>query len=205
MENYPNASNKKSPPPEKRVQKVVVGEVTRRQKSMGRRFADFFSPSDLRGVAGNVILTVLFPAARDALADSWRNFGDGIFYGNDAVRRGSSAARGTGSGGTQYFSYNKVAQAASDAPRDISRRARSQFNFDEIVLSSRVEGEEILQMMGNLIDEYGAARVADLYDMLDIKMDFTNGNWGWYSLAKAGVTRVSDGYLLNLPRPVPLD
>ena len=47
--------------------------------------------------------------------------------------------------------------------------------------------------------------MADLYDMVNITGDYTDTKWGWYDLRGAGVERIRSGYLLDLPRPVPLD
>ena len=55
------------------------------------------------------------------------------------------------------------------------------------------------------VQKYDFATVADLYDMLGETGEYTDNRWGWTDLSKADVIRVHQGYLLDLPRPEPID
>ena len=92
-------------------------------------------------------------------------------------------------------------------PRQLpSRRSRANHNFDEIVLKTRVDAEEVIDNLFMLVGKYESASVADLYEMLGIEgVPYTDDKWGWTDLRGANVTRVSNGYLLDLPKPEPLD
>lgn len=67
MENYPGnskrvtakAPEKKAPTKEKKVEKVVVGTVTRRKKPLSKRFSETFVGGDAQSVAAYVMNDVL--------------------------------------------------------------------------------------------------------------------------------------------------
>jgi hypothetical protein len=92
-----------------------------------------------------------------------------------------------------------------DEPRSISRRARATHDFDEIILPTRVEAEEVIDRMFDIVSQYETATVADLYELVGINSNYTDGKWGWSDFRGAGVSRVRNGYLLDLPRPESLD
>lgn len=78
MDEYPTNSKqsrerpaeKKPAAERKKMEQVVTGEVSRRKKPLGRRFAETFGGGDARGVAGYVVMDVLIPAAKDAISDA---------------------------------------------------------------------------------------------------------------------------------------
>ena len=84
--------------------------------------------------------------------------------------------------------------------RDISRTARRTHDFGDIILATRAEADRVLDHLSGLIDEFGQASVLDLYEIVNIDGNFTDDKWGWTQLRTAGVIRVRDGYLLDLPR-----
>ena len=93
--------------------------------------------------------------------------------------------------------------------RDYDRPARSRgrygYDYDDIILDTRKEAEEVLDRMDDLIDNYGVVSVADLYDLVGISGNYTDNKYGWTNLRNADVQRVRDGYLLKLPKALPFD
>ena len=78
-------------------------------------------------------------------------------------------------------------------------------DFNEIILGTRVEAEEVIDRLFDLLSKYDNASVADLYELVGITANFTDEKWGWTDLRGASVAKVRNGYLLDLPRPEPLD
>ena len=58
--------------------------------------------------------------------------------------------------------------------------------------------------MDELIKEYGQVAVADLYDLVGITGSYTDNKYGWTNLRNAEAIRDRDGYLLRLPKALPL-
>lgn len=208
MENYPpNAQKAKDDTKEpKKVDKVVEGEVLRRKKPLGKRFAETFVGGDAKSVWHYVLFDVLIPAAKDTAADAVSQGIEKMLFGEarSASRRGGS--RPSTAGG--YVSYNRYAPSTvtrREEPRAVSRRARASHDFDEIIIPTRGEAEEVVDRLFDLVSRYEVATVADLYELVGVTGSYTDDKWGWTDIRGAGVSRVRDGYLLNLPRPEPID
>ena len=59
--------------------------------------------------------------------------------------------------------------------------------------------------MHDAIARYGIVTVADLYDMAGLTAPYTSQKYGWMSVNGVNVVRTRDGYVLKLPRAVPID
>lgn len=213
MEEFPANSHKiRSTPAEepaetKKVEKVIEGDVVRRKKPLGKRFAETFFGGDARGVVAFVVMDVLIPAAKDTIADAFSTGIERMLFGE--VR---SASRRTGSrpSGSSYTSYNRYSQGPAatrrEEPRNqMSRRGRASHDFDEIILDSRAAATEVIDRLFDLVSRYEQATVSDLYSLVGVSGNYTDEKWGWTDIRGAGVTRVRNGYLLDLPRPELLD
>lgn len=189
-----------------KVKKVVQGEVVRRKKPLGKRFAETFFQGDSRSVWGYVLFDVLIPAAKDTLADAVSQGIERKLYGEARSSSRRTGSRPGGPGG--YISYNRYADNKSSSrreePRGTNRRTRGRPEIGEICLKTRVEAEEVLDNLRLLVSEYDQATVMDYYGLLGEPTDYPDDKYGWTDLSNAGVDRVQQGYLLDLPRPEPL-
>jgi len=73
------------------------------------------------------------------------------------------------------------------------------------VLETRVEAEEVIDNLFELISKYDVATMRDVLSMVGEPHNPTHEDWGWTDLRGARVHRVREGYLLDLPRPEALD
>lgn len=201
-------------PDKPEVKKVVTGPVVTRKKPLGKRFIEHFLGGDARGVWGYVVMDILIPAAQDMIVDGITEGAERMVRGEvrSSTRRGYRSGTGFG-GGIGHHAYNRYSESRSSVhrrdPRDerpgMSRRARVMHDFDEIILGTRVEAEEIIDRMYDIISKYEMVAVRDLYEMVELPVAYTDEKYGWTDLNGARVTRVRNGYLLDLPRPEPLD
>ena len=76
---------------------------------------------------------------------------------------------------------------------------------DIIVLETRSEAEEVIQRMDELIDMYGVVSVADMYDLVGVSCNYTDTKYGWTNIRSAEPVRVRDGYIIKLPKALPID
>jgi hypothetical protein len=207
---FPSNSHNPSPEPkpetDKVVLKVVTGEVVRRKKPLGNRFMATFFGGDGSGVFDYVIKDVLLPAARDMVADAVSQGVERLIFGETRNRRPGS--RGTSGGPVNYSRYSTPSPARRndrEESRPISRRARASHDFDEIILSSRGEADDVLNKLYDMLEKYGTVSVSDLYDLVGSTSSYTDEKWGWTELRDSSVTRTRNGYLLNLPPAEPLN
>lgn len=85
-----------------------------------------------------------------------------------------------------------------------SNKCDFESNKDDIILWSKVEAEDVINRMEKIIETYGFVRVADLYDLVGITCNYIDNNYGWTNIRGAEPVRVRDGYVLTLPKAVPL-
>jgi hypothetical protein len=205
MDYPPNSDKSKAPPrEEKEVERVTSADPIRRKPGLGKRFGSTFFGGDARTAAQYMIFNVLIPAAKDALADAGAQGIERLIFGDSRAKKRSSQPS---SGATGYVSYNRYSmggQPREDPQRTITRRARAQHDFDEIVLQSRNEAEVVLERLFDLLSKYDSVSVSDLYSLVGLPANHTDHKWGWTELRGADVSRVRNGFLLDLPEPQPL-
>lgn len=207
--NYPGNTNKakiKKSSGEDRVkqEKVVTSDVVQRKKPLGKKVREAFTGDDARSVFFYLAVDVAVPAIKTLVGD--------------LVNQGLSRAMwGAGSptriSGQKSIGYHNMyrqmgsAQTAGreDGSRSLSNRARTVHDFNEIILPDRTQADEVIERLHDVVSDYGIATVSDLYDLVGIQGSYTDDKWGWSDLRASGITRVREGWLLNLPRPQPID
>lgn len=180
---------------EKKVEKVVRGKVKTKPKSGVSKITDIFISEDASNVKSYIMMDVLVPAVKKAISDIVRDGIDMILYGESKGRRSSTTS--------SYVSYRDYSRS-DDRDRFRDSRTRSGYNHDDIILESRGEAEEVLTRMDELIDTYGVVSVADLYDLIGKSCEYTDNKYGWTNIRNAEPIRVRDGYMLKLPKALPI-
>lgn len=178
---------------------IATGGVKQRKPPLSKRFASTFASEDAGSVGKFILNDVAIPALKSLLSDMASQGVERLLFGDSRPNRHRS-----GGGGTSYNAMYR-GPSSSSGSRQISSRARSTHDFDEIVLETRGDAEAVLDQLSFRVAEYGQASVSDLYDMVGITGSFVDDKWGWTDIRGAHVQRVRDGYLLNLPRTHPLD
>lgn len=192
MEDYKPNSNK-SKAEKKAVTQIANGKI--KKKSGIKKVADNLINDDIHNVKNYVVMDILIPAAKKAVFDIITNGIDMILYGET----GHSKKRNS-----TYVSYNKFSRSSDDRYRERTIRTSS-YSLDDIILDSRGEAEEVIDQLGELIDNYGVASVADLYDLVGITCNYTDNKYGWNSIRYAEAVRTREGYMLKLPKVKPID
>jgi hypothetical protein len=206
MKDFPPNSDasKTEPRGEKKIERVTTSEARRRKKPLRRQFSETFMAGDPRAAMQYVLFDVMLPAAKDMIVDAGSSYIEKLIFGDKRRRGGSTVPQ---SGPMGYVSYHTKAltQGPPQPPRALSNRARARHDFDEIVLTSRAEAENVIDSLFDIMSQYERVHVADLYALVGFTSAHTDYKWGWLDLAGAGVSRVREGYLLDLPKPQPLD
>lgn len=204
----PNSEvSKRAKSESKNIERVTSGEATRRKKSLRRQFSEVFVAGDFKSAMRYATMEVLLPTARDMVLETVQQGLEKLFLGDHRRHRtrypGMVDRYQTG----PQIDYNRISRPSrlSSSERAMSRRARAQHNFDEIILDQRNEAEEVIDRLFELVSKYGAATVADLYDLVGLSSTHTDHKWGWTDLHGAGVSRIRGGFLLDLPEPHSLD
>ena len=186
-----------APEEKKKVEKVVTGTVKTKKKTDIRKFTDNFISEDLNTVKSYIFMDVLIPAVKKAISDVVRNGIDMILYGDSAHSKSNS--------GASKVSYRSYYDGAKNRRDSESARTRTSYSYDNIIFDNRGEAEDVLARMDELVDTYGNASVADLYDLVGITGNYTDNKYGWTNIRTARVERVRDGYTIKLPKALPLN
>lgn len=192
------------------VEQIVTSTVVQRKRPLSKKFVDTFFGGDAKGTMLYVVGDILVPAAKDMITDAFTQGFERMIFGESRSGNRRNSSRSGGRPG--YVNYGRMGRDVRgrepESNREISRSARTNHEFDEIILNTRAEAEMVIRRLGDMIDQYEVATVADLYNLVGITPQHTDGKWGWEGddMHLAGVERVrSGGYLLDLPKPKPVD
>lgn len=180
----------------KKVERITKGSVKAKKKSGFRKFMDAFIQEDAGTVKNYIWNDVLVPAVKKTFSDTVTNALDMFLWG-----KGGGGRRPRGN--AERISYRSYYDRPSATARESDRR-RS-YDYDDVILDSREEAEEVLARMDELLTDYKMVSVADFYDLVGITGKTTDNRYGWTDLRNASVVRDRDGYLIKLPRAEALE
>ena len=164
-----------------------------KKKSEIQKIAETFVAEDLNKVKNAVLMDVIVPAVKKVISDIVTNGIDMLLYGE--VKHNKTTT-------TSKIGYNSMYNSQNQA--NAARVARSSYIYNDIILSSRGEAEEVLNQMNEIIGTYGVVSVADLCEIVGVTGEFTDNKYGWSDIRDAYVERSKDGYMLKLPRALPI-
>lgn len=181
---------------ETKVIKAVAKAKLREKPFLMRIFSD-----NMSNIGHYIIWDVLIPAAKNTFSEIITNGIEMLLYGDDQPSRRTS--RFSRSRGRSYVSYNSIYDKREARPT--LSRPRSRHTFDDVILESRQDCEEVLSSLLELIDSYDVATVADFYAAVGLEAEWADNKFGWDNLSTAEVRRVREGYILIMPKPLTLD
>lgn len=185
----------------KKVDKVVSGSVKTKKKSSISKFADTFIEEDKDTVVGYLLSEVLIPSFKKMVSDTIKTGIDKMLYGDAEVSRSNSPASKI-SYSKYYNDKSSYSRSSSTAP--VANR-RDTYEYNNIVLETRGDAEAVLMGMDDIIAKYEIVSVADLYDLVGIAGSYTDYKYGWTDIRSARIERVRDGYVIRMPKALPLD
>lgn len=199
MEEYKSNSNKSREAAlaqnKKKIEKVVSGSTRAKKKSGIQKFADIFLPEDVGDIKSYIRETVIIPAIKKAISDTM----DMLLYGKSGSRYKTGSA--------SKVSYRSRYEKNRDYG-DVPRTTRiSDPDYDDIIFETRGDAEAVLDAMYDILGEFQTVSVADIYDLANMPPtnNYMLNRYGWADLTGATIVRIHDGYILKLPRAVPLN
>ena len=124
---------KKKEAEERRPQKIITSEVTTKEKSATKKFADKFFEDDVSNVKTYILWDIIIPAIKNVISDIVGNSVDMMLYGRTRNRSAKNPSTGTTMVGglSSYTGYGSF----SSRQTGISQRNRSNYDLDEFVSS----------------------------------------------------------------------
>lgn len=185
-------------PPDKKVEKVVAEKAQLKKKSEARKLADIFVPEDTHAVARRLFDDILVPSLKKIVDDFITNGVRMLLWGEGSAPSSKPASRISYSSYYERPAETKRTYYAGSGSRNIS--------CDDIVFGNLTDARNVLDTMQDMLSRYGAVSIVDLYEMAEIPVNnYTLNRYGWTNLDGVMPVRVRDGYILKLPRAIPLD
>ena len=205
----------KQNPPKEPVEKVIEGVAVERKMPLGKRFMKNFNGADSKSVAKWVFGEVIVPTIKKLIYESFTSGLQMKLFGQAQAPRS-----GVGGFGQQaYTAYNRMTAPMVSTtgfsllrpdPREqqggqLSPQARQMHDFKEILIPSRAEALVVLEYLYSQLHKFEVVSVSDFYAACGITPAFTDERWGWYSLEGSDVSHTTQGWLLDLPQPTPIN
>lgn len=168
------------------------------------------------GLGKYALETYIVPKTKDVLHDAFAGFlsmaNDALqgslnkaFYGEDKPRNR------TNNGSTNYTSYYTKPQSGTQTyganKQSVGQRSSTEVKM--IWVDDEESANEIVNGLKDLINQYGKAKVADLYELLDPppKIVFTDYEYGWTDGSQITYRKEYTGenrnkYFIDLPKPI---
>lgn len=210
MQEFPPNSHKsrRLPDEPQKLERVTSVAAERRKRGLGRKFRETFIGGSARTAAEYTMLEVVVPAIKDTMAEALSSGIEKLIYGDSRPRRGAPPSSYSSVGRVNYQQMSPPSSRPQPptSQHSLSRRSRARHDFDEIIIQSRQEANDVIDSLFDILSRYGSVPVASLYELTGIESSHTDFKWGWTDLrgAKAAKLR-SGGYLLDLPEPEPLN
>ena len=208
---FPSNSNKSKntpkddAPAKAEIVPVVTGKVIQKKKGFGSKFREAFLGMELKSVGRYIAMDVLFPALRNTIVEATTRGVEKLILGEERPpSRRSAYSNGP------IISYNRPSSGRmgprqrSYMQNDRAPVVRRQ-SLADIVLEHREDAHTVIERLGDIIDKFQVASVADLYDLVNLPSTYVDNKWGWTTINYIDIQQVREGWLLLIPPPEPLD
>lgn len=201
---YPSnskAKQKKEETVERREVKKVVSTPAKTKTNGARKFVDMFIAEDMPTVKEHILNDVVIPNVKDLISEIIKDALDMFMWGST-----SGSRKGRKSYISDSVSYSRFFDK-HDRPSSTQDRRTGSYYYDDVIVGSKGEADDVLTRMDEIIESYGYVRIADLYELVGISSDnYMHNKYGWTSIRTAEIQRVrGGGYLIKMPKAMPIE
>lgn len=184
-----------------KLDQIATGQAFEKKKSVGKRISEAFTGDDATSVGDYLLYDIVIPSIKALIADAVGQGTERLMFGSSSRVRSTTLRNGGRPDYGRMYSGKPINQM-QDGRRDLSAAARANHDFNDIIIPDRGEADLILDKLGEIISMYEFATVSDLYQLTGITGSYTDDKYGWFDIREARITRVREGWRLNLPVPV---
>ena len=183
------------------VQKVVTGSAKTVKKSGARKVADLFTSENSGNLGEYILMELVVPSLKKLIYEMGQDSLDMILFGG--TRKNES--RSTPSNYVSYRQYSDRDRRDDRRDYRYSGSQKSVYEYEEVWLESRGDAEAVLDRLNEMVDHYGVVSVAALFDLAGLRCNYTANNYGWTNIRNAEIVRSGGGYLIRMPKAMPID
>lgn len=123
--------------PEKKVEKIITGSAKAKKKNGLQKFTDTFIPEDVDNVKSYIFEDIIVPAIKDIILDAVKAF----LGANGKTGKYSTSSK---------MSYTPYYEKENSRRKNYNTGTRSGYSYDDIILDTRGEAEDVLSRMDEL-------------------------------------------------------
>lgn len=184
---------------------VLHGTVSTKKKSELQKFVEAYMPD----VASGILLEVKSAIVNSTLRGV-SDFVNAILSGiNTKVNRqlfGDNAGA-PAINASPVIRYGQIFDSVNGRSQPMLAPVAKQdaFHLEKLIFSSREDAVTVARDLKSYLAQYKTVSVAYLLETVGLDFDHVATSYGWANLDGMQIQMVSGGYLLKLPRPMPLD
>lgn len=95
-------------------------------------------------------------------------------------------------------------QSGYRSGNDRLRAAPRRDDVADVELNSLEDAEAVVDKLGELIQTYDHATVADYYAACNVPSTYVDNSWGWTDIRDVNIQQTRDGWVIDLPRIEPI-
>lgn len=188
----PNSFKSKEEAQEKKKPEPIVSTTpTVKKKTLGQKFMQTFIAEDIHSVRQAVVHDVLIPKIKDIVTNIINESVNRLFYGRPAASNQQAKS-------TVYYNMS------NSMNKPVPRENKSVYDFDNLVYANQTDAENVLLKLKLEVEHYGHVSVGFYYDITGRDSEPTDYNYGWYNLKNSKPVSCAEGWMLQLPQPIPL-
>lgn len=176
---------------------VVTAPAAVRKKNAMEKLGDIFTKQDASRVKEYILGEIIIPKTKQLVDEMVMYVKDVLIYGE---YRGGNKAQS----GAARVSYRQYYQGSGSRPSAV-QSTQDAISYDEILFKSCGDAQLVLTTMHDILDHYRNVKVSDMFDLANLPCEHTLNKYGWIDLKGAEVVAIKEGYVIKLPRPMPID
>lgn len=189
-----------------KIEKVIKGNAVIHKKTFGEKVVSAFVATEFKEALSDVTKNVAIPAIKRTFIDMVYNTLNSVLFGTSGT--GSKWMGNSNVFGGTTFRYS-APEIDYSGISSSSKRTPAQYNtlptYDEIKLDNYDDANKVLDTLQAIIDRHGSVSISHLYTTVGLPAISSYYNYGWKNLSGASIGVVTGGYLLKLPKAIPLD
>lgn len=193
----PKESEKREKP---KIKARFDGEVKRKTEHGVTKFVKQLLPDNMALDPKNYIWNeLLIPFARQAILNLFGGSGNAGYFGGYNYSRYSDP----------FVDYNSRYRGNQSQQHHKDQRGYASIarGYDSVIFQTKNDAQRLLDMLDDVMREYGVLTVGDFYDILnnpDFKGTPNDYDYGWTDIRAAYVTRIHGGWSVKMPRTISL-
>lgn len=203
--------------PEKRKSSepiVSADMVVNKKIGLGGKLVKMFVAEDAKTIKDTIVNDYIIPAIKDVIHDTITKTTDMIFYGETrSTKISGTKSYSSYSAYTPYSAYYGNPNRSSSLTKGYDNKDedynRVIYEYEPVIIKghgkdSMMKAEEVRHYIIDTLNEYHNISVLELYSKVSRRAPHTFQKYGWDNLSHIEIVRVPEGYLIDLPKPVPL-